>query len=204
MSTPIGTPNQQLQGLGSTPPSAIHGERVGAAIGSALPLYLTVAIMTSPDIIADSCEDNEEVGDGGDSDEEAEIADDHQEALLEVQRERALLVGDYDDDAAVVADNDATAVLLHRGSRHVTLPEIQLPGTPPDWTPPARKEGEPEFEFIDNPNKWCQFAFCPEFDKQGIYVRHSLPTLADVTVFPERYPPRICTRRKRTQVREPK
>ena len=68
MSTPISTrdtANQQQQGSRVTPPSAVHGERVGVA----LPSYLTeVADSHLPDaIIADSWEELVEEGDGGDS-----------------------------------------------------------------------------------------------------------------------------------------
>ncbi len=59
---------------------------------------------------------------------------------------------------------------------------IPIPGTPPDWTPAARKveKGEPAFIDVDNPGEWSNFVFRPEFKSTGtkMYVCHSLPTAA--------------------------
>jgi hypothetical protein len=123
-------------------------------------------------------EDENEEGDGGDSDVEAEDADFHEDAFREVMLERASDFMEGEDNEQLVEDNDETAIMLHRGlMSNVEARCLELPGTPLDWFPPRRQEekGEPEFIDVLNPGGWTNFTFRPEFVK-GRYVRHSLPT----------------------------
>jgi len=57
---------------------------------------------------------------------------------------------------------------------------LKLPGAPPNWSAPARKEarGEPAFIDVDNPGGWDEYTYRPEFAAKGgkNYVRHVLPT----------------------------
>jgi hypothetical protein len=90
--------------------------------------------------------------------------------------ERTLDLAIGEDDDHLVADNDNTAIMLHRGLlSNVEARCLELPGTPPDWIPPPRKFDEPEFSTINNPGEWSEFTFRPEFNKSS-YLRHSLPT----------------------------
>jgi hypothetical protein len=39
------------------------------------------------------------------------------------------------------------------------------------------EQGEPNFDEIDDPGRWCKFTFCPEFDSNGgAYTKHTLST----------------------------
>lgn len=55
------------------------------------------------------------------------------------------------------------------------------PTSPMDWEPSVEKHGQPSFAQVDNPGKWSQFTFRPQFTgtlKKGDikYSHHSLPT----------------------------
>jgi hypothetical protein len=57
-------------------------------------------------------------------------------------------------------------VFLHKGA---TGPVIKLPGAPPNWSAPARKEakGEPLFTKVDNPGGCDEFTYCPEIRRKA-------------------------------------
>jgi len=126
-------------------------------------------------------DEDTEQGNGGDSDNDADVADEHHDAMVEVIQDRLerLALGEEDDEVLELADS---AVLLHRGELDAARAlGITIPGTPEDWVPPVRKieKGEPAFETIDNPGKWSAYTFRPEFSGKpatGPYKRHSLPT----------------------------
>ena len=142
-----------------------------------LPRYLTLLDHTGQGVIdSDVQEDYDEVGDGGDSDEECDDAAVHLEASEEVQLERLGGVVISENEASVVEDNDHTAILL---TRETAEAGYRLPTTPADWKAPAPKvdKGEPAtFEQVDNPGNWTDFTFRPVFASKGEYVHHALPT----------------------------
>eukprot|EP00957_Ditylum_brightwellii_P022137 1669880-Ditylum_brightwellii.AAC.1 len=42
--------------------------------------------------------------------------------------------------------------------------------------PPTAKAGQPNFTELDNPGDWSEFCYCPNFEKDGMYKGHKLPT----------------------------
>ena len=123
----------------------------------------------------DVLEDVNEEGPGGDSDNEADDMLEHDSAMVEAMEERRQLEAVEEDET--VEFNDRNAILLKKGG---TEPVLKLPGPPPDWSAPARKEakGEPLFSDVDNPGGWDEFTYRPEFATKGDkqYVKHVLPT----------------------------
>jgi hypothetical protein len=83
----------------------------------------------------------------------------------------------------LVEETDDNHVLLDHGASNSGAPAEfpDVPGTPADWSPPARKvdKNEPLFGMVDNPGNWTQFTFRSEFEsaaKGGMYKQHVLPT----------------------------
>ena len=91
--------------------------------------------------------------------------------LVDALREKLMLT----DETAVVEEDET---LLGKGG----LPyNITLPAPPTDRKPPYIKveKGEPHFESVDNPGKWSEYNFRPEFEKKatgGHYQGRTLPT----------------------------
>jgi len=146
-----------------------------------LPRYLTlhddtVGVIHREDV----AEEQEEEGDGGDSDEEAEDIDFHDSVMRTVMAERAQaagLIGGSEDENVIVEDIEENSVLLEWGTD--VMSDVHIPGTPPDWVAPAPKvdKGEPaSFSEVDNPGRWSEFTFRPTFSSRGEYVHHALPT----------------------------
>jgi hypothetical protein len=141
----------------------------------ALPCYLLRTIARIELLSLDDVEEEtNEVGDGGDSDVEGDDLTEHDEAMKTVILERLATEAD-DDGNDIVDDGDSNCILLKKGSH----PEIKIPGIPDNWVPPHQKveKGEPNFDEIDNPGKWCNFTFRPEFGAHGgAYTKHTLST----------------------------
>jgi hypothetical protein len=108
----------------------------------------------------------------GDSDDEDPMVDDVAQSALE-----HLTTAANEEVIVKIADTSVMSVDLAtivNGLRDLTH-------GPASWTPAPRKEdrGEPAFDDLDNPGKWTQFCFRPEFKKTSgamRYARHSLPT----------------------------
>jgi hypothetical protein len=50
---------------------------------------------------------------------------------------------------------------------------------PPSFNPnkpPKANKGEPEFTAVDNPGNWSKYTFQAQFNRQGKYTCHALPT----------------------------
>jgi hypothetical protein len=116
--------------------------------------------------LEDVAEEAKEKGDGGDSDDEADDFLEHDAAMVEATLERQE-EGTEDED--VIDDGDRNSVVLQRGPGPASLINMNVPGTPVDWTAPQRKEdkGQPNFADVDNPGDWSEYTFRPEFEKTG-------------------------------------
>jgi hypothetical protein len=119
-------------------------------------------------------EENEDKGDGDSCasvDDFEEIDDTAEDAI----RERLFLL--VNEPLDPVLDGQKNGIILQKGLG----PEISIPKIPDDYKPkPVNAvSGEPLFKELDNPGRWSQFTFRPEFDskkKDAKYTQHSLPT----------------------------
>lgn len=134
--------------------------------GMSLPHYLvTISHNNNPLSQPDIVEEQNEEGDGGDSDDDGEAALELVNAHLEVQRERSghESFASNDDDVGQVADDtEDNAVLLssENDGEEIAIEELNFPKPPEDWVDPEpnRDRDEPLFSSIDNPGKWSSYA----------------------------------------------
>jgi len=130
-------------------------------------------------------EDENEVGDGGDSDGEGdgyECVTFFREGMKEVERER--LEHDAQEiEHDVEVDDDDACVCNKTNNVQSTLF-----GSPKGWSPPGQPEfedwnlrvsssrGEPHIDGVDNPEGWSSFTYRPMFQaKGGQYIGHAMP-----------------------------
>jgi hypothetical protein len=137
-----------------------------------LPGYLLRTITRIEQLsLIDVEEENNEVGDGGDSDVEGDDLAEHDEAMNTAISERVATAVEDDGDVAV-DDCQSNFVELRK--------DLSMPGVPENWVRavPKLNKGEPAtFEEIDNPGRWCSFTFRPEFASSGgAYTKHTLST----------------------------
>jgi len=130
-------------------------------------------------------EDENEVGDGGDSDGEGdgyECVTSFREGMKEVEREHldhdAQEIEhdvEVDDDDAAVCNNNKTNDVQSTlfGAPKGSSP----PGQPEDWNPRVNSSrGEPPMDDVDNPGGWSSFTYRPMFQaKGGKYIGHAMP-----------------------------
>jgi len=128
-------------------------------------------------------QDENEVGDGGDSDGEGdgyECVTSFRLGMKEVERERLEYDAqeiehdvEVDDDDACVCEetNDVQCTLF--GAPKGWSP----PGQPEDWNPRVNSSrGEPPMDDVDNPGGWSSFTYRPMFQaKGGRYIGHAMP-----------------------------
>jgi hypothetical protein len=140
---------------------------------SAGPTYMARRAISNGLVLADVEADENEEGDGGDSDIEGEDGKEFEQAAVEAMEEK--LQANADDSNAVAHTEKQYKVLL---SRMTSGNLIRLPSPPEDWVAPAPKghKGEPEFTAVDNPGDWSQFTYRAEFDSKGQYKHHTIPT----------------------------
>ena len=165
-----------------------------------VPSYLSGASKRLENVHAsDVYEDSNEVGNGGDSDEDfAEetvfFETDENDSGNRNEENKAA------DDSfrnMLVLEKDSM-LLFTRGKRKDAIVGGDIGGLkyfkpPNDWVDPAPKteRGEPPFSSVDNPGKWSSFNFTPKYKKQGSnptpkYIGHSLPTgIVPVPVDPQ-------------------
>ena len=179
--TPVRTRNQDANG------------------GNSLPTYLTtISHHNEPVIVSDIVEDENEEGDGDESDDDGDHRRDFLDALDDVMSERYghhSFHNDNDDIEDVAGDSEANGIVsepieLTRRAENI---ETKWPKPPENWVDPEpnSKKGEVEFRTVDNPGKWSSYAFTPKFEtrevtrgsgknqkkeKKNFYVGHSLPT----------------------------
>ena len=133
-------------------------------------------------------QEDEDGGDGGDSDLEGEEYDLHEpddsneserleeDVELAVEQKPGIFVSMHKitKDGWTKVDD---SIVLDQGESE-RKPKIPTPD--PDWKAPAVKasKGEPTFDKVDNPGNWNEFYFRPTFKKgsQGRYTGHQLPT----------------------------
>ena len=122
-----------------------------------------------------------ESGDGGDSDVEDLICEDLDAAYEEAELEKALYC--QENDVAKFIDRNVT--MLDEAEQLQLDAEFELkkyvPLPPDTWSPDLAKLelNEPLLDNVDNPGKWCNFTFRPEFEpmsKGGKYKGHYLST----------------------------
>ena len=130
------------------------------------------------DLISKLILEDENGGNGDDSDIEGDEIHDHDIANREDEEI------DDDDDGKMKAMLKVTAT----GSMSVIgeLPtdgglgnnnlNVNIPSPPSDYVAPALKADEPAFEAIDNPGNWHRYYFQPKFNKSKKYAGHYLPT----------------------------
>jgi hypothetical protein len=141
-----------------------------------LPLYLVRHVGKAPETINmdEVMEDMNEEG-FGDSDNEADDVLDHADAMVEARQVRRQQEAVEEDETVEWTDHNS--ILLQKGASE---PVLKLPGAPPNWSAPPRKEakGEPVFIEVDNPGGWDEYTYRPEFSTKGDkkYVKHVLPT----------------------------
>ncbi len=136
-------------------------------------------------------EDENEVGDGGDSDGEGDGYDcvtSSREGMKEVERERLAHDAqeiehdvEVDDDDAVICDKTNNVQTALFGAPKGWSP----PGQPANWNPKVNSlKGEPHMDDVDNPGGWSSFTYRPMFRaKGGQYIGHAMPAGAtDVPV----------------------
>ena len=124
-----------------------------------MPSYLLRLVTRFENIDLDDVrEDAIKVGDGGNSDVEANTCLDHDEAVVRAQVERKK------EDDLVVDENYCTSVVLSQQEMDA-IHNAKIPGASDDWRPPPAKteKGEPQFEIINNPGEWSSLTLCPEF-----------------------------------------
>jgi len=129
---------------------------------------------------ADVAEDEKEEGDT-DSIQGNERAEELESASEEAFWERVAVLVNKEDGV----ENSILAKSELELQKQVGNPtKLRYPQPPDDWKPTEtkREQGEPPFEDVDNPGKWCQFTFRPKFTKpakkgeKGKYSGHELPT----------------------------
>ena len=128
-------------------------------------------------------------GDGGDSDEEGEELEIHEEAMT------LAMIGRHENEDNFMATESISSgnigfVVGNEDVLESTPTDIldNLPKTPSDWQRPAKRDpNEPDFEDVDNPGGWSEYVFRPVYRKEGRgntatyhYIRHELPTGATV------------------------
>ena len=130
-----------------------------------------------------------EDGDGGDSDEEGEEMELHDEAMT------LAMIGRHENEDNFMATESISSgnigfVVGKEDVLDSTPTDIldNLPKTPAGWQRPAKRDpDEPDFEDLDNPGEWSDYVYRPVYRKEGRgntatykYVRHELPTGATV------------------------
>ena len=131
--------------------------------------------------MANVLEEIDETGDGGDSDVDGSLCEELDAAYEEAENDR--LNHQHENDIVKFIDRNVTILTESENSKRETQSKLEkyIPSQPEEWTPDSRKEefGEPAFDEVDNPGKWCEYAYRPEFDpnsKGGQYKGHFLPT----------------------------
>jgi hypothetical protein len=129
--------------------------------------------MTNGLVLADVEEDDDEEGDGGDSDVEGDDGREFEEAAVQAMEEK--YQANADDSNNVLHTAKQYEVLL---SQMTSGERIRLPSPPKDWVAPAPKtiKGEPNFATVDNPGDWSQYTYRAEFKSNGDYKHHTIPT----------------------------
>ena len=137
-------------------------------------------------------QEDEDGGDGGDSDlegeeydirepddsDETERVEEEVEVAVEQKPGVSVAMHKMTQDGWTKFDDS----IVFDESNSKRKPKIPTPD--PDWKPAAVKtnKGEPTFEKVDNPGNWDKFIFRPKFNKgtqkgsQGRYIGHQLPT----------------------------
>ena len=123
----------------------------------------------------------EELGDGGDSDVEGELAEELDDAVKDSMMENRV----HMDDKEVIEFSDRNVMNLSPSESEKWKDDLQkyVPSYPDDWVPDEKRieQGEPAmFNDVDNPGNWSEFIFRPEFEsgrnRGGKYKGHFLPT----------------------------
>ena len=112
---------------------------------------------------------DQEDGNGGDSDEEGEEYEIHDEAITKTLLNRHC----QEDDFLACENISARDIAFVVGKKEVmdVIPEAILSTVskiPSDWVPPPKKDPlEPDFKDVDNPGGWNSFIFRPIYEKTG-------------------------------------
>jgi hypothetical protein len=139
----------------------------------------------SPDSVQDGSSDDfsDEVGDMGDSDDEGEEADIHNEAtiLREMLESSNEPIGDDADNLDDVKGEEFARKVGNTGVQLLGAPEGWVPpGPPPHWTGYQPKGNAPQADDIDNPGAWNLYSFEAKYKKGGVYCGHFTPAGAMV------------------------
>jgi len=124
-----------------------------------------------------------ELGDGGDSDDDGEEVEIHDEALARSVVDR------HNHDSSLAVDQNTCGnigFVLTKAEVNDIEDEVEVlrtvPKPPADWIRPSKKcKDEIEFNLVDNPGNWPDFIFRPCYSKREArkppkYIRHELPT----------------------------
>ena len=149
-------------------------------------------------LVAQEIAQDNEGGDGGDSDVEGEeielhgAEEDEDELILEktgvsafaeeMGTPRGILdvtnsVGDILGNVTLL-DTDLTGEV---GIGNMNMTHVNIPRVPRNWIAPLvhPERNEPDFEDVDNPGEWPRYCFQPKYlsrAKNARYTRHVLPT----------------------------
>ena len=137
-------------------------------------------------------------GDGGDSDVEGDECEIHQQGVLshgDTQSDSVMpsdtqLCGSEIGMAKLTATGGTSVIgeiLIDGGSTFQDGSQgynVKIPSTPSDWRAPTvqHSKGEPLFSDVDNPGNWSPYYFRPVFcgksgkSSRGKYSHHQLPT----------------------------
>ena len=126
--------------------------------------------------------EEENGGDGGESDVEGDEFDIHHDSLVidsEESDDKCVEVDDKDKKGRSIGFVDLTAEgstkvvgkvhMLQHAENEVLFENakrnVKIPGAPPDWKVPAvaPKRGEPKWSSVDNPGDWPRYCFAPVF-----------------------------------------
>jgi len=145
-------------------------------------VFNSAVVESVKDIMIKLEKDDEEGGDGGDSDEEGIEANDHEEGMYcaIIEREE-----DADNTVQIPTNHGSAGYVEYiKGEKGCDVSDpsqIKLPSIPDDWKAkrPNTTMKEPKFTKVDNPGAWPEYCFNSAFEgkgKQRKYTYHSLPT----------------------------
>ena len=123
--------------------------------------------------------------DGGDSDEDVEEFETHDEAITRAILDRSQ-AGEGGIDVEERSSGDI-AFVIGKSMALNSLPEdilTTIPSVPLDWKTPVMRNGDdPSFDDVDNPGAWNDFIFRPVYNNKGVganasykYTWYELPT----------------------------
>lgn len=162
-----------IQQVDNSPSTSIDASTITGASSSATSSPETESEQL---IRAEAAQDYLQRGDGGNSDEEGDEANEHNDCVNIAAR--LGLNGDDIDDLDLDVDNNGEQLCSLPGAPHNWLPP-QPPATFKGYIPKPQSGAPTTFDDVDNPGGWTDFMFQPKY-KTNKYECHLSPTGARV------------------------